>query len=570
MLLRNKTTAPADPAVDGIVDGIVDDPALSDFPPERGETSWQLWRVVVPVAVAAAVAAWFAQRGLRLPAYIAQFHDDKILWVVLKGIYAPPGILAACAALAAVVLLLYPHGRVWPVATILVAALAAGWIVSYEMWRNAPWASVFVMGVSAYVLARYAWKLIVRIPLFGRIPFAFLEAYVSSNPRAEGYYDAIMGTSTRADGSAPAVDDRALWQRAKADSPAGRWARWFAKAAQPYRQDAHPAWLGWVRLLNGHRVPASLRNHWLRQILLRREEQARANFRKDQCSPDGGQWKQAMDLLITACEARAEYLAFDPASHPEESERLLEVAALYDHLARLTLIRQMWLANTEPPEPAPGDAAGMNQFTVALGKIDDEWKALRAQRRTLLGRAAKFRALYLGLPADGDAAAELKVLGELSRKNAKVGGKAVQLLVLAISRIQETQFAGKGWAPADAEMAEQLSSQLGEALECAGRARARDRAMAARKALELAIDCRSPRWAQIVLWMQLLSERAPGREEDYDDAAFEGHIYWFLARTIDADELRLVLYRQAAEAFRIARRPQEFNALRDEVRRLAR
>lgn len=519
----------------------------------RDRLNWGFWRrcwwLAFLGAIALALVVYrdlpFAVRSVPGLRWVGELHDNWGLWIILKVCYAHTPVLCVCVLGACAALVLWPHRRWWPCATVFVVGCLTAWIALYEMWWNALPAVALIGAVLLYVICRYWWDGL----LLNRVFYGSLRLYVETHPRCQELFDSIRATRTP---TIPAQADVPLWAARGASTggdaratapgllswfgagvagwmlsggavlyrlssgaivlgavPAGRsesasW-RWFfrlvgARAVAPF--------LGALRFLVARATPGSLKPDpkgprpdpadprgtrfekckWLWDTLDTLAQQRHRQL----VTAEPEAWLNAYEALIEVTEAKAECLAFT-----REGD-LAGAAELYDYLSCLGLARQFWLASVARHRTQEARAAA--------------WAAIGERRVALVQNAARLRELDAGAPA----------------------------LLQTLSRCQS-----------DAQQAKPDPGALGRVAPTV-----------ARKAVEVALDSTDYIWAKRILTLNPLDAEpppaAPGGQECPPywqrarfqlDALLEGHLYWRIAQTAQEEGARIDAYQRAALAF---------------------
>jgi len=511
----------------------------------------------VPTIVLLSVPVWILLGAMVWPRDLAEAYDRTVLPVALRVVYGQPVILWLCAAGCIAALLLWPHRWAWPLVAACAGAVFLGWVIWYEMWRNAVLSTVLVGAAAAYALARYLWVPIVRgTRLPGWRMYRSLRRYVERQSRCDLYYDAIRAFCRPASGDSDSPAAR-LWRRGGAVQSRGTgiWGRLFAVPARWYRAGwtsagrrarAQPCavQMELARLIARRQVPASLEIQWLWQALERLWRRRTGEVTRSAGDPE--RWTAAYDALVEVTEARAEYLAFDPPSLPPSAPALAQAAEMYDDLCRIALTRQLWILNTQCPDPALG---------AVPEDLQGQWEKLDDQRRRLGGNAVILRQRFCGVTAPDRLTEKMQAVLAPAAGDADSPRRRAQKVILAISYCQQAL------AETDerALPASGLVARLTGAIHRLWRdPQAADRRAVAQKAVELSADSGDYRWAQDVLSIPW--------PEWPEGELLAGHVYWRLARTTHDDRLQADASRQAALAFLRGRWGDELEALKAEVR----
>lgn len=509
--------------------------------PEGNERRWEVWQSLFPVVVGAAFVGWMLVNWTRL-GWLAGFHDVVILPVVLKGIYANTILLWSLASAIALAMILWPDGRIWPIVSLTAAVGLLGWLVVYGMARNSPWTSFPLIAILVYVLLRYLWRFVLRVPGLARWLFRELSSYTENNPRCDQYFDAMRAAWIGGDG------DQSLWNgEDRRTRPKGRWAKSFTLL----RDGLRPViWI--VKLIVWRPIPQRLRHSWLEQILRQYEAEAVWHFRRVQTGATAD-WDEKWKKLLQATDAISEYTIFGP-SHFKLASResadldaLTVTAARYDRLSRMVLCRMLWYANTIADESGDLPEA-----------VPECWDALLKYRKMALARSVTFRQLYVF----GESPAIEEQIDTLTGKSVQ-GQDAIQRWLLLTSLVLNQQVPDSSFHEVLARLRQQLEGFLDSKTTSSA-----DQVLMVRKALELAFDLREMGWCQMLmatLWYEVPS----GDEKLYDveDAVFDGHSNYRVALRVDTSELQLAAWRAAAVAFSRAGCHEYVDRIKDEVRK---
>jgi len=501
--------------------------------------SWTRWGRRFAVALAAALAGWWGLQAVPWPLLVAEFHDWVVLPVLLKVVYANGNVLWLCTTFCAVALLLRPHGRVYPALAVLAGATFLGWAVLYEMWRNALASSAVLAAVLAYVLARYHWVGVMRVPLAARLVFRCLRRCVEADHRCATLFDAIRAASGPFLSRGPGAG---IWERRNEPvktAGLGFWGEAYGLLARLHRRRVWPV-LALARLICGRRVPGSVRWFWLSRILEALYEGARYNVSRQEQRQDN--WIRVWHHLIEVSEARAEQGAFNTAALGKGSPILPRVAETYDLLSRIGLARQYWLL-------IAGQANDDPDVTAA-------WRRLREKRQQLIGKSVQLRREYLGLPplTEGEVPAGETASVSLAGERPE---EVAQALTLRMSYCQLAMNSPGGQNGAR-EVMQRLTDDLRRFYQ-----QHRDYwRPVALKAIELGLDAGDLQWTHPIL---VERPAQAGADADASGARLEGHFWWRIARELPAGAAARNAWRKVAEAFANGGCQDEFECLRQEI-----